>query len=118
MQLTTITPILPIRRITHLHVESDIRDCDGRYSGESVYIPRDGETGQELFTWWVRHELQFLASVGASIERGTDDGRPFIEVWESTEEGWRTARITGCDSTICRLGHNRRRDHSAEAAGY
>jgi hypothetical protein len=116
---SALVPTVPLRRITHLHVESESRDCDGRHSGGAVFTPNDGETGQELFTWWVRHELQFMAPVGALIERGThQDGQPYLDVRESTEEGWRSTHVTGCDSTVCRLDYYRRRDHTAEAAGY
>lgn len=112
------TTTVPMSRITHLHIEVNSRDCDGRYVNESVWSPAEGRTARELFTWWVQHLLKF-AGEDAVIERGVDfHGLPYIEIRESTEEGWRNELITGCHLTICRLKAPRRRDLTAEESGY
>lgn len=119
--MLTLAPVLPlpISRITHVHVESESRDCDGRHSGETVSVPNPGETGRDLFTWWVRHIVQWQAPYASTIERGVDDdGNPFLEHREDTEEGWHHAVYTGCADERCRLDRYVRRDHTAEAAGY
>lgn len=118
MTTFTLAPVvLPMRLVAHVHIESESRDCDGRYSRESVWAPGKGDSGRDLFTWLVRHELDFLGS--GVVERSQDaDGRPCFEVRENTDEGWRITAYTGCDDVRCDTTHTRRRDHAAEAAGY
>lgn len=111
-------PIVPIDRLTHLHVSTDSRDCDGRYEHDYIVVPREGVSFRQL---WAAH-VEMLASRDydecAEFERTTDrDGLPCVEYSARTDEGYRREYTYGCDGE-CDPRVYRYRDHTAEAMGY
>lgn len=110
--------MLAIRRVTHVHVSRDARDCDGRIEDDRVFrlSPDDPDN---VWTWYVGHVLRFLSPEGESIERDTTrDGYPRLIVDRQTDEGYEHTELIGCDDPECDPHAYRYRDHTAESMGY
>jgi hypothetical protein len=110
--------IVPFDRLTHLHVTTDARDCDGRYEQDYVWVPNDDETFRDMWSWHVARAAARDYDHNATFERGvTLDGLPFADYAATTEEGYSSEYVTGCDG-CCDPRATRYRDHTAELAGY
>lgn len=109
---------LSLDTMTHVHVESNSRDCDGAYERESVWTPTGADSFRDLWTYAALSNLGRDWEFDATFTRGTtEDGAPFVEYWARTDEGYRRERIEGC-ADDCDRDARRYRDHTAEAAGY
>jgi hypothetical protein len=101
----------------HAHVSTRSRDCDGDYSGGSMYELTLEERCDQF------GDLHFKERVMASIVslhgHGTltVDSDTGISWHEDTEEGYREAEALWCESD-CGEERPWQRDHRAEAAGY
>ncbi len=102
--------------ITHVHKETESSDCDGRYSCTDVIYPNLHESGRELWTFFVRHELRFLRDEGKVTRRLDYYGYPVLEVSSRHDEGFEWIRYEGCNDNCGEMSELR--DHTAEAAGY
>lgn len=110
--------VVPFRALTHMHVTTDGRDCDGRIERDYVWTPI-GMSVREAFTWQVGVLTDVADGVPVRVERGSDeDGCPFVDAWQQTEEGYHSERVTGCGDERCDREARRYRDHTAERAGY
>lgn len=99
----------------HAHVESESRDCDGRYSGRWTVGLDNNFDGREDI---INYLNEFYVYESGQVEAGNDaDGRYGWESHEPTEEGYRSVWVTYCTDAHC-TSESEARDHSAEAAGY
>ncbi len=100
----------------HAHVETESRDCDGKYTGGRV----EEMTLEDRCDSF--HDLHFKERVLGNIVSlhgtGTLAVTPIGFRWnEQTEEGYSFAEVTWCEDD-CDDKRTWQRDHSAEAAGY
>jgi hypothetical protein len=99
----------------HAHVETESRDCDGRYTGGHVeqmtLQERCDPYGDLLF------RQRVLGGVVSLHGRGTLDVSPEGMTWnETTEEGYRAADVRWCEDDCPEASWQR--DHTAERMGY
>ncbi len=111
--------LVPMSRITHAHVMTSSRDCDGRYEHDYVWTPREGKDFRVLWTEHAASEASITWNFQNRTTRTVDaDGYPVLESYFVTDEGYRSEYIRGCDDEDCDPRARRFRDHTAEAAGY
>lgn len=99
----------------HAHVETDARDCDGRYSQgyvlEKTTLERADDLGDYSF------KTRVLAGVVSIHGSGTLSVTPDGLSWhEDTDEGYHRAEVRWCEDECedCTW----QRDHTAEREGY
>lgn len=97
----------------HAHVETDARDCDGRYTQgyvlEKTTLERDG--GDYSF------KTRVLAKVVSIHGSGTLSVTPEGLSWhEDTDEGYRRVEVRWCEDECEECTWQR--DHTAEKEGY
>jgi hypothetical protein len=111
--------IVPMSRITHAHVTSDSRDCDGFYENDYVWFPPEGMTFAEVWMGSLVADSAVDWHHSQTLERGvTADGYPTYEFYAITDEGFRREHYVGCDDYSCDPNRRRYRDHTAESMGY
>lgn len=102
---------------THAHIESESRDCDGKYTSGRVDVPTLAERcdvfGELVF------KDRILTSVvtihGSGTLSVTPDG---LEWHEDTDEGYRREDVRWCEEQDCPDMKPWQRDHTAESMGY
>lgn len=104
-------------RTIHAHVETDSRDCDGRYTkgytDVLTTVERVSEFGELEFKERVMNSV-----VSLSAEHGTLEVTATGLLWrQPTDEGYSSADVTWCEQENCD-DKSWQRDHSAERAGY
>lgn len=111
------TTLVSPNKLTHLHVSTTARDCDGLYEDDYVLVPAN-QTARELFAHLAVRATQRSWDHNIRLTREvTSDGLPTFEYSASTDEGWRHEQVYACDDD-CDTGERRFRDHTAEAEGY
>jgi hypothetical protein len=104
------------RDTLHAHVETESRDCDGRYTGgrvEEMTLEERCDAFGDL-----RFKDRVMAGVVTIHGNGELKVTPFSLEWhEITDEGYRAADVRWCEDE-CSDTRTWQRDHSAEAAGY
>lgn len=99
----------------HAHVETDSRDCDGRYTGGHVLEMTLQERCDAM------GDLHFKDRVLASVVSLHSDGTLTVSEdgmsWhERTDEGYRDAEVRWCEDDC--EDASWQRDHRAEEMGY
>lgn len=110
----------------HVHKYNEATDCDGRYTGETVYTAtrflaaHDPISCASRYDVW-RRCLEFAVSAAAdyaTLTIKTNDDNIHTAEWnEQTDEGHRSAEYIECFDEEC-ADVTSQRDHAAEAAGY
>jgi hypothetical protein len=110
--------IVPVRRLTHIHVEESSRDCDGPHEHDRIFTPRHDHGFPRVWAWYVVSLASRDYDVSSTFERWTDaDGLPHAEYNADTDEGYHHEHIYGCDDE-CDPKVYRYRDVYAERMGY
>ena len=99
----------------HAHVETDARDCDGRYTDGHVFEKNTLERADDLGDYSFKKRV--LARVVSIYGHGTLKVTPDGLSWhEDTDEGYHRVEVRWCEDECedCTW----QRDHTAERAGY
>lgn len=106
-------------RVTHAHVSSQSRDCDGEYRSGYIAAPTVEEIADDHGDYLFR-ERMIAGLVSVYAEQGTLEVTPDRVEWhQRTDEGYTSSTLIWCDDTTCDTGQPRWvRDLTAEKAGY
>lgn len=123
----------------HVHVDSESRDCDGRYDRSHVTKPSDlrdiektevtlGQdqtvhqvvtSARDVWRLMVQTYVYTDADYGkAEIEVERRGGDTYLTQSRRTDEGYESMQLRTCSDTGCIDEPSSFRDHTAEAAGY